>query len=215
MNPCGLVMDYLRRPYRVQARLIEGSDALTWIRWYFTAPDAKLFLQQQAYGSLVWETDWQDSTQGPGEANGQRKPWIGRNPGYTGQCEPPQPDWFRTGIPQGVLQGPPPRLQCCVPGIRGQGGVGVGGGARFRQIAFDAVAALDARYALPIEATVVFALDVFDIADTHQFGVVLALAADYDQEHPPAVGLEAEFEIVPDNLYFEADLAMSGDSSIG
>jgi len=111
MNPCGLVMDWLRSAYSTTMRFRDGDDPIA-VRWYRADEGANAFPAFHAFQSQNWD-DRQPTATGLGEQPGPR-PWrSGVKPGngYIGDdlsagCAAAIPDWWENGIPEGEDFGP-------------------------------------------------------------------------------------------------------------
>lgn len=123
-------MDYLRSGYRTRARLIQGSEATGFIRWFKAQPGAKVFPHQHAFGSLVWEGDHQQHWEGPGETSRTRSWSKSAGPPLPGTHFHGAASWFLFGVPPSVLATPAPVYQCDRAAQLPEGG-GAGGGTGF------------------------------------------------------------------------------------
>lgn len=125
MDPCGLPVDLLRSCYSTVAKLVNGSDRLSTITWYFVDDSLPWFPDPTAVNSLNW-VDRKDRVVGPSLAIGEQaavpRPWYngatlmphpGSLPTYCGCTE-----WFLNGSV--LLDSPRFRyatgeIGCCVP----------------------------------------------------------------------------------------------------
>jgi len=124
LNPCGLIMDYLRSCYTTEMVFRDGDSAVE-VEWYWTDPGAKCFPGWSRFSSGNWSS--RDQVAGDlGEQPGP-KPWRnGSKPanGWTGDlnavaCAKLKESWWQYGIPTGEDTGPldtEGRPLCCVDG---------------------------------------------------------------------------------------------------
>jgi hypothetical protein len=181
-------MDILRSGYSQPVRG-QGNDTFA-IRWYPCAPGALNFPGPHAYGSLVWEGEYDQQFTGPGAFTRVQSWSPSHNPGYDGQCLPANLDWFRLGLPETLP--PQPAAFCCALGTTGQGGAaGTGSG-------YDNVRVFQASLALQAERI------------TYEGN--LALSAAYSTPTTTFEGdvaLSGEFQTP--SITFAGSLALSGE----
>jgi len=120
-----MVFDMLRSANLAKARLVEGSEVTTWVRWFRAAPEALPFPHWSAFGSSYWE--WNKEFEGPGMLD---PPLIWRRSQYPA---PPglhyhgQAAHFLHGLPT-VPALPPPLAEVCGEPVNDpRGGVVIGG----------------------------------------------------------------------------------------
>lgn len=139
LNPCGMIMDYLRFPYRTKAILHPDFPPVT-IRWYLVPPTHRVFTRRHKFGSLIYrfypvqpgsmrgfDPAWPPLVQGVGEHQVDREPCRSWNPGYRGQCFTGKAEWYSDGVPLEVLHNPASVVvpDCC-RGIPSEGGIEIG-----------------------------------------------------------------------------------------
>jgi len=125
LNPCGLVMDFLRSCYSCEMVFREGDQPIP-VDWYFVDDNAQAFPGFHSFGSANW-VNRQSEAGALGEQPGPR-PWrdgskpinAGTGNTFALQCASNvDPEWWRTGIPSGEESGPynaEGLPECCVTG---------------------------------------------------------------------------------------------------
>jgi len=125
MNPCGLVMDFLRSCYQCNMVFRDGDSPIP-VKWYFASPDANAFPGWHKFGSANW-VNRETSAGALGEQPGTRAWRDGSPPVNAGtgntfavQCASQvNPSWWTEGIPSGEESGPYNANglpECCVTG---------------------------------------------------------------------------------------------------
>jgi hypothetical protein len=138
-----MAVDFLRSCYRINARMVAGSEATRTIRWYFCDPGAKLLPFPSAFGSNVWEYPERDLA-GVGEADRVRSFDSGHNRGFPGLSFQGEPSWFANGIPAAELLNPIPLTLCGTRTQSAVGGVELDGEAHMMDNSLDASGGLEA-----------------------------------------------------------------------
>jgi hypothetical protein len=137
MNPCGQVVDYLRKCYVARVRPFKGSDQTAVVRWYW-APEGAPTLGGNIWRSAAWYVQDRTGQYPPPPPIGEERSDPFRwSPGRAGQdvalakCIVGDPSWFATGIPPEALAAPPPPTPACcrVTPALGLGGLLLGGAA--------------------------------------------------------------------------------------
>lgn len=101
IDPCGMVMGYIRTAYRTRMRLFPGDPTTYPVRWYRAPKKAKLFPGQH----FGLSRDWFNYRPDFGEV-GKRHYDKGENIRHTkGQCYRGQLEWFQNGIDLASLVG--------------------------------------------------------------------------------------------------------------
>jgi hypothetical protein len=128
MNPCGMVMDFLRSCHRRNAVMFANDGTPVTIRWYFCAPGARPFPALHAFGSTVWEYP-ESLRPSLGESDFTLTWDKGHNPGYPGLRFQGAISWFQEGIPPDVQVLPFTQTLCGRPTVWANGGIEFDGAA--------------------------------------------------------------------------------------
>jgi hypothetical protein len=132
LNPCGAVVDFIRRPYRVLARPFKDSDETAEMVWYPALPDAPTLPFPTVFNSLEWQPFPLNKTSA-GEVPDVDRVFDaqGTKDGATGIHQCGSPESFLEGIlydPERFVEYNDDGLPVCCEGfIRGACGCGTGG----------------------------------------------------------------------------------------
>jgi hypothetical protein len=102
----------LSRVYRQQAKLVQGSEELFWIRWYWTDPEAPWLPFPTVFTSSVYDPESVDADIG---FQGDRDDTHQSPPGTCQGAINGEESWFVDGIPEAAWNGPDPDSECGCP----------------------------------------------------------------------------------------------------
>lgn len=112
IDPCGMIVDYLRTGRRQWARLYrDRPDVLTRIRWYRAAPDAKQLPIPYTFGFNVYDDPVRFESPAVGFTDALGSFEKGFNHGQPGTHYHGQADWFLHGAPFGAVNPDGPCIQ--------------------------------------------------------------------------------------------------------
>jgi hypothetical protein len=99
-----MVMDLMRSCYSVNMQFDTEGTIIRQVKWYFAAPDAKVFPVPHSFGSSIWLQRGSENL-GLGEVWNSKRPYYrGARPfpakGMGSTCG--QQDWFVSGVPAGT-----------------------------------------------------------------------------------------------------------------
>lgn len=117
LNPCGMIMDILRKGYETRFQPFYDSDKAYTIRWYPAPLGAQIFPGHHIYASGVYSWTANIPYQGPGEVYLAPKKFVSwlNPPPYKGQCWCGEYDWFIHGCSVKILDTPQPAVaDCCM-----------------------------------------------------------------------------------------------------
>jgi hypothetical protein len=111
MDPAGMIVDWLSRPYRELVRPFADSEDAYYRLWRPAKPGAALHPYPGRFGSLYWRTEGEEPDDGPGAVEGTYQLARATPSVLPGTGPPVGPrDWWLGGIsggrPAGILPEP-------------------------------------------------------------------------------------------------------------